>query len=67
MRNVAEAASRIRAPKLLVDPQKNGDEDDFDDDDFDDAGEDGEFVGSAIDDMSAIKGIIAPDDKKEDK
>lgn len=66
MRNVAEAASRIRAPKLLVDPQKDEDEDDLDDDDdFDE--ENGEFVGSAMDDMSAIKGIISPDDKKEDK
>lgn len=68
MRNVAEAASRIRAPKLLVDPQKNGDEDDFDDDDdFDDEGEDGEFSGSAMEDMSKIMNSIAPENKNEEK
>ena len=68
MRNVAEAASRIRAPKLLVDPQKNEDADDFDDDDdFDDEGEDGEFTESAMEDMSKIMDSIAPENKNEEK
>ena len=66
MRNVAEAASRIRAPKLLVDPQKNDDEDDLDDDDdFDD--EDGEFTESAMEDMSKIIDSIAPENTNEKK
>ena len=66
MRNVAEAASRIRAPKLLVDPQKNEDEDDLDDDDdFDD--EDGEFTESAMEDMSKIIDSIAPENTNEKK
>ena len=66
MRNVAEAASRIRAPKLLVDPQKNEDEDDLDDDDdFDE--EDGEFTESAMEDMSKIIDSISPENTNEKK
>ncbi len=68
MRNVAEAASRIRAPKLLVDPQKNEDEDDLDDDDdFEDEDGDGEFTESAMEEMSKIIDSIAPEKTKEEK